>query len=420
MYIFVNWLFNFMSETINTNICIIGAGPAGATTSLFLSKMKISHTIVDAAFFPRDKVCGDGLDLKVLRVLNQLDPSIVENEIMHNPNFVHAKGCSIIVSKNKSYAFRVKNASGNGNGYPLFFISKRSHFDNFLVSKINPQYADFRQGAAVKKIERKTDGWQISAEGDNKTIEIKAKLIVGADGDHSAMLRFLGERKIERRNYAAALRQYWKGIEGITEDKHLEIYLPKTLPLAYLWIFPLPDGEANVGWGLASDQVAAKSINLQKVFNQLITEEPALKDRFKNAQPLDKPMGWGLPLASQGRKASGDGYLLTGDAASLVNPTTGEGIGTGMFSGYIAAHYIQRAVQENRYDKAMFTTYDREINRRLKGDVKKYNFVRKLSPFLYKALLSMVSFTGISRYFFNRSVNKWVHTAKHKPIDINM
>ena len=409
-----------MPEIIQTNICIIGAGPAGATTSLFLSKMGISHTIVDAAVFPRDKVCGDALDLKVLRVLNHLDPSIVENEIMHDPNFAKAKGCSIIVSKNKSYTLSVKNASDKTDGYPFFFVTKRSYFDNFLVSKINPQYADFRQGITVKKIERTEVGWKIFAEDDNQNLQIVTKLIVGADGDHSVMLRTLGERKIERRNYAAALRQYWQGIEGITDDKNLEIYLPKSLPLAYLWIFPLPNGEANVGCGLASDMIADKSINLKTVFNQLITEDHALKDRFKNAQPLEKPVGWGLPLASQGRKASGDGYLLTGDAASLVCPTTGEGVGPGMMSGYIAAHYIQRAVKQNRYDKTMFSTYDREINRRLQDDVKKYNFLRKVSPILYNILINVLSATGIAGYYFNRSVNKWVDTAKNKAIEVDM
>ena len=409
-----------MPDIIHTNICIIGAGPAGATTSLFLSKMNISHTIVDAAVFPRDKICGDALDLKVLRVLNHLDPAMVENDIMHNPNFAQAKGCSIIVSKNKSYTLSVKNAPGNTDGYPFFFVTKRSYFDNFLVSKINVKYADFRQGLSVKKIERSADGWHIFAEGDNKTIQINTRLIVGADGDHSAMLRCLGERKIERRNYAAALRQYWKGIDGITEDKNLEIYLPKSLPLAYLWIFPLPNGEANVGCGLASDMIAKKSINLKTVFQQLITEDPALKDRFKNAQPLERAVGWGLPLASQNRKASGDGYLLVGDAASLVCPTTGEGVGPGMMSGYIAAHYIQRAVQQNRYDKTMFSTYDREINRRLQDDVKKYNFLRKVSPMLYNVLINVLSATGIAGYYFNRSVNKWIHTAKNKAIEIDM
>ncbi|MCB0530144.1 MAG: FAD-dependent monooxygenase, partial [Saprospiraceae bacterium] len=69
------------ARTVQTEICIIGAGPAGATASLFLAKMGIPHLIVDAAVFPRDKVCGDGLDLKVVRVLRHLDPAIAEEEL---------------------------------------------------------------------------------------------------------------------------------------------------------------------------------------------------------------------------------------------------------------------------------------------------------------------------------------------------
>lgn len=49
-------------EKIKTKICIIGAGPAGATTSIALANMGIPHTIVDASIFPRDKICGDALD----------------------------------------------------------------------------------------------------------------------------------------------------------------------------------------------------------------------------------------------------------------------------------------------------------------------------------------------------------------------
>ncbi len=61
----------------STKICIVGAGTAGATTSIFLAKMGIPHMIVDAAIFPRDKICGDGLDLNVVRVLNHIDPDLV-------------------------------------------------------------------------------------------------------------------------------------------------------------------------------------------------------------------------------------------------------------------------------------------------------------------------------------------------------
>ena len=371
--------------------------------------------IVDSAVFPRDKVCGDGLDLKVLRVLNQLDPALT-TEILNDNNFAKAWGATIIISEKKKNNFGL----APGDGYPFFMVSRRAYFDNFLVSKFNTDYTDFRQGTKVKKITRINDKWIVLAQTSSGDIEIEADLIIGADGDHSAVLRSLGERKINRKHYAGALRQYWKGISELDENNRLEVYLPKTLPLAYLWIFPLPNGEANVGCGLASDLIAKKSIDLKKLFHQLITEDPALVHRFRNAEPLEKPVGWGLPFASHPRNVYGDGYLLTGDAASLVCPTTGEGVGPGMMSGLIAADYIERAVKADRFDKNMFEHYDREIYKRLEDDVKKYNLIRSLSPMLYNSLIKVFSGIGLSKYYFNKNVSKWINTARTKPIEVKM
>jgi len=165
---------------------------------------------------------------------------------------------------------------------------------------------------------------------------------------------------------------------------------------------------------------AKRSVDLKSLFHQLITEDPALADRFRNARPLEKPAGWGLPLASEQRRVYGDGYLLTGDAAAMICPTTGEGIGPAMISGYIAAQFIERAVKNNRYDKSMFLNYDREIYKRLQGDVKKYKILRKASPMLYNSLIKLLSGMGISRYYFNKNVARWIETAKNKPLEVEM
>jgi menaquinone-9 beta-reductase len=404
-----------LTSTIQTTICIIGAGPAGATTSLFLAKMQIPHLVIDAAIFPRDKVCGDALDLKVIRVLNQLDPTITQ-EVLKDDNFSKAWGASIIINKDKKNNFHV---DADNKNYPFLMVSKRAYFDNFLVSKFNKSYTDFKQGTKVKKITRQEDGWLIEAEDKTGLLRITATMIVGADGDHSAVLRSLGERKINRQHYAGALRQYWKGIADINPNNYLEIYLPKTLPLAYLWIFPLPNNEANVGCGLVSDLIAKKSIDLKKVFHQLIKEDPALSHRFRNATPLEKPVGWGLPFASEQRQVYGDGYLLTGDAASLVSPLTGEGVGPAMMSGYIAAKFIEKAVAANCFDKNMFTNYDREIYKRLQSEVKNYKLLRRISPRLYNIFINVISSLSISRWYFTKNAPKWSKTAL-KPIDVNL
>lgn len=402
-------------DIVKQDICIIGAGPSGATTSLFLSKLQVKHMIIDAGTFPRDKVCGDALDLKVMRVLNQLDSTLVEREVLPNDQFVKSWGAKIISGFGKTNDVLIKDRS---LPYPFFFIAKRGYFDNFLVEKIDSKFADFRQGTKVTNIKRENGIWHISTTSNGQQFTIHSKFIIGADGDHSSVLRSLGKRKIDRHHYAGALRQYWKGVSDINSDNMMEIYLPKSLPLAYLWIFPLPNGEANVGCGLASNILSKKSIDLKKLFNQLITEDPAIAHRFKNAIPLETPVGWGLPLASERREACGDGYLLVGDAAGLVCPTTGEGVGPGMMSGYIAAHFIKRAIDKGSFGKEMFTNYNREVIKRLENDILKYNFIRKLSPLIYNYLIRLLSSIKISDNYVNKKMKDWIHTAREKKIDI--
>lgn len=231
--------------------------------------------------------------------------------------------------------------------------------------------------------------------------------MVGSDGDHSAVLRSLGVRKIDRNHYAGALRQYWKGIRDIQTDV-FEVYFPKLLPLGYLWIFPLPNGEANVGLGMQSALIAKNNIDLKKVMADLIDNDPVINARFKDAFPIESMKGYGLPLASLQRKVYGDGWLLTGDAASLVCPITGEGIGPAMLSGYIAAHFIQRAILQNDFSADIFRHYDREVYKRLKGDIQVYQLLQKLSPKLYSFILKCImSFPFVKKRtikYFNRKI----------------
>jgi menaquinone-9 beta-reductase len=399
------------------DICIIGAGPSGTTTSLFLSKMGIPHLLVEKDTFPRDKICGDGLDLKVMRVLNHYDPNSAYELLKQTEQFGQSWGMRLIGANGltKDLVYEAKEGQVN---FPMFCTSKRLDFDHFLVKKIDKTYANFQQGAEVKNIERVEGGLVLTIHQKGAIYTVFTKMVVGADGDHSVVLRKLDERKIDRRHYAAALRQYYKGIEGMHPKGLLEVYFPKSMPLSYFWIFPLPNGEANVGFGMASSMVSQKKINIKEKMADIIQNDPIIAPRFKNATPLEKMQGWGLPLASKRKKNYGDNYLLAGDAGSLICPTTGEGIGTGMLSGYIAAHYIQKALKNNDFSAESFKTFHRESYKRLSQDIMAYKFILNTYPehWIVPAINFLISRQGNTL----KHMPQWLDTAFNKDIEIQM
>lgn len=411
---------------LSTDILIIGAGPAGATTSLFLAKMGIPHLIIDAANFPRDKVCGDGLDLKVMRVLHHLDPAIVPHEMLENPHFVSSWGTRFWMQNGRAVDFVYEPSPNHQPPYPLFCCAKRFYFDDFLVKKLDPRFADFRPGVRAEKIERDGKGWRVftagstASSGEEASLEIRARLLIGADGDRSVLLRALGERKIDRWHYAGTLRQYWSGVEDLHPKNLIEVYFPKGLPMSYCYIFPLPNGEANVGYGMVSEIAAQGRHNLRDIFKRLLTEDPVMAPRFRHAEALEAPVGWGLPLASRRRPAAGEGYLLVGDAASLVCPTSGEGIGTGMMSGYIAAQFVQNALKSKDFSREQFRHYDREIHRRLQDEIRLYQLMMRLSPRAYDFGLNLLAPSPLFQWMFRRGAKQWIQTAYETPIQVTM
>jgi len=411
-------------QKIKTSICIIGAGSAGATASIFLCKMGIKHVIVDAAVFPRDKVCGDGLDLNTIRVLNHIDPAIIEKELSANKkHFTASQGFRFILPNGQKVDIMRKPPNGTSDhaGRPMFFVSKRFDFDNLLVNKIDRNVADVLLSTRINKITRQEKTWMLEGENPSGKIEIETDFLIGADGDHSIVLKYLGERKVDRNNYAGAVRQYWSGVEGMHPDNLLEVYFPKSLPLSYFWIFPLPDGKANVGYGMASNYIAKHNINVRKAFEELIKTDPVLIPRFKNAQPQETVKGYGIPMSGNDRKAYGDGWMLLGDAASLVCPTSGEGIGSGMISGYVAAKFLQRAAAQNDFSEKMFTHYNREIHKRLRTEEKVYRFVNSIPPRIFSIGINTILSTWLFKYWLSgKAMEKWVDTAYTKEIKVQL
>ncbi len=172
---------------------------------------------------------------------------------------------------------------------------------------------------------------------------------------------------------------------------------------------------------MASKYIAKKNINLRNEFKRLIETDSYLSSRFKNAVPHETVKGWGVPMSSLNRKAHGDGWLLVGDAASIVCPTSGEGVGSGMISGFTAAQFVQRAVQQKCFSENMFTNYDREIHKRLRLEEKFFNMVNSLPPVAFTmGMNALLSNRLFQNWFSDKEMQRWIDTAYNKPIVVNL
>ncbi len=357
---------------------IIGAGPAGATTSLFLTKAGIDHLVIDKAAFPRDKICGDALSGKVVSLFADLGLNYLDEVESLEDEFLPCMGISFVAPNGKclSVPFRTKVA---GRETAAGFISKRIHFDQFLVNHLEP--GRLLQQCELVSFERKPTGIHAILKYEGQEHAIRTDIIVGAEGDRSLVAKQLAGFVKSKDHYCAAVRAYYSGVTPGPDDRHIELlFVNEALP-GYLWIFPLPNGQWNVGVGMLSRKVSDRKVNLKKLMEDLIATHPLLKDRFVNAKLESPVQGWGLPLGSKRWPLAGERFLLTGDAGSLIDPFTGEGIGNAMYSGKLAAETIRKALEQKDFSAKQLSVYEANVYAALGQELKIGNTLQKLTNY---------------------------------------
>lgn len=349
-----------MTADLQTDVCILGGGPGGASAALKLAQHGVKTVLMEKANFPRDKVCGDALSGKVMRTLERLDPSLaaaVKAESAAMPSW----GVTFVAPSGR--VLRVPFSRTTGLGEAPGVILPRLRFDDILFQQVmRDERIISWEGVAAKEFQRTDKGWRI-ATSDGRLIE--ARIVIDASGANSHFARHVAGLPLEPRHHAAGVRAYYNGVRDLDPQGFIELIFLKDLLPGYLWVFPLPGGRANVGLGLRSDVVKARRVDLKALLVELVTTHPQLKERFMDARLEGSIQGMGLPLASKRRALSGDGYLLVGDAGHLIDPFTGEGISHAMISGVHAADVASDMLKRNDTTARAAKQYDERVWKRL-------------------------------------------------------
>jgi geranylgeranyl reductase family protein len=344
-----------------TDILIIGAGPGGAATALFLAKQGVRSVLVDKATFPRDKICGDALSGKVVEVLKKLDPALVD-ELQERSEYLGSYGVTFVAPNGQALRVPFKKEINTNTAAPGF-ISKRIDFDQWLIDQVRKRpEISLIENIELRHFEKTAYGYiTIAKTGE----QFEARLIIAADGAYSSFAKEVAGLETEAAHNCFGLRAYYKNVAGMDHQNFIELHFLNDFLPGYFWIFPLPNGYANIGVGMRADVMSSKKLNLKKEFERLVASHPAIAGRFANAEKIGEVKLHGLPLGSKKRSLSGDNYLLVGDAGMLIDPFTGEGIGNALMSGMHAANQAAVALKLNDLSKKQLQQYDKAVYDRL-------------------------------------------------------
>ncbi len=232
------------------------------------------------------------------------------------------------------------------------------------------------EGKSITKYELLPDGYLLAdATG---SLQIRTQLVIAANGAHSGFTKDVANIHMEPAHFVAGIRAYYSGIKGMHPDNLIELHFLKNILPGYFWIFPLPNGEANVGVGMLSKVARKKKVNLKQMLLDAVATDPVLRERFKDAMLQGSIDGYGLPLGSKIRRLSGERYMLVGDAGFLIDPFTGEGIGNAMYSARMAAQQAAACIAANDYSAAAMSAYDANIARVLGPELAMSTRLQKL------------------------------------------
>ena len=362
------------------DILIVGAGPAGSTAALYAQRAGFKTCLIDKCTFPRDKICGDAIpsgaksilyDLNLYQKVMQLPLTETDHYLLKGPSnhsFKLQRGSSIEDTLDKT-----KKTSGMG------LLIKRVDFDNFLFTEAKKVSDKTYSGYKVKQLVWDNDQVVgVIAQGDDQTIELRARIIIGADGFNSIVAQQSGLYQHHPKHSSVAIRRYYQGVK--CDTKSMLIHFANEIPLGYFWIFPLANDITNVGLGLRHDIMKKKQLHIKNIFDELITG-PTYNTVFSQAQALEPHRGWNLPMASMRRRSVANGVILLGDASGLIDPFSGHGISNAMLSAKIEIQSLCKNKLEQQPVQTTLKYCESQIWTTMKKDFLLSSLLQKLGNY---------------------------------------
>lgn len=310
------------------DVLIVGAGPAGSAAAAWAARAGHDVLVIDAARFPRDKTCGDGLTPRAVIQLELLGLGPwLDQHIRHRGLRMSGFGGDVQVH------WPGPSFPATGSAVP------RTELDERIRQVAHDAGARMLLGLKAVEAHHDTSGRVCSVVLSDGS-EVSCRVLIVADGARSTLGRALGRRWHQETVYGVAARGYLASPRSddpwLTSHLELRSRDGAVLP-GYGWIFPLGNGEVNIGVGALATLKRPADVALRPLMSYYAELR---RDEWGFQGPVRAPASALLPMGGAVSGVAGPNWMLIGDAAGCVNPLNGEGIDYGLETGKLAAEVL--------------------------------------------------------------------------------
>jgi menaquinone-9 beta-reductase len=312
-----------------TDVLIVGAGPAGAAAATWAARAGLSVALADAAEFPRDKSCGDGLTPRAMGELDRLGLGAwTRSHIVNDGLRAHGFGQVL------ELPWPGGSLPAQGSAVPRVELDDRLR-DGAIEAGAHPL-------PPAKAVDVERDGDRVRGvvfQTDGQRRLLRCDRLVVADGVRSPLGRLLGRSWHRDTVYGVAARSY---VDCARDDRWISSHLELRgaggeLLSGYGWIFPLGGGQVNLGVGTLATAKRPANVALRPLLQFYARER---RDEWQLGPQVRMATSAMLPMGGAVSGVSGANWALIGDAAACVNPLNGEGIDYGLEMGRFAAEML--------------------------------------------------------------------------------
>lgn len=339
----------------NFDIAIIGGGPAGSSAAIHLSQSGMNVCLFEKKVFPREVLCGEFLSPEVFEELVKL--GIDKEFLALHPNKIN------------SFRFINDDAAEMFVKFPFnAFSMKRSVFDNFLLSEAARRGASIYQPSEVKGITRRGNSFTlkfINAEGS--TEEISADFLIAAYGKQNILDKALGRNFVNARSRLNGVKFHInKKCLPSFDDDEIRIYAADEI---YCGVNAVSDNDVTICF---LEDRAEYTSSYRQHLAELMRRNKKFADLFNKeffSMLNDLPVYGTGNIFFGKRELFKNGIFFVGDAAGVIAPLAGDGIGMALQAARlltkILIHGIQNKTYRHELEGQYQSAWDKQFKKRL-------------------------------------------------------